>query len=262
VGKPWALQRGLEAARGEIVVCLDADTRPKPGLASALVAALQAADLVSAGARFDCDTAGERWLHPALLATLVYRFGPPDSTRATSPRRLVISGQCTAARRQPLLTAGGYRAASGYLSDDVALARALALKGWTIAFHDGGDLISVDMHDSALGTWGEWGRTIALQDVTPRALLMLDVAVIWLVLGLPSVRLLSGRAGTVDLALLALRLLMSAAMASAYARRGPAYWLSPLADPLAALRITISALRPPRAWRGRIYGFAPGTGAR
>src|SRR4051794_19181611 len=28
VGKSWALQQGLEAATGDVVVCLDADTRP------------------------------------------------------------------------------------------------------------------------------------------------------------------------------------------------------------------------------------------
>ena len=40
VGKPWALQQGLEAAAGDVVVSLDADTRPRPGLAGALAGAL------------------------------------------------------------------------------------------------------------------------------------------------------------------------------------------------------------------------------
>ena len=43
VGKQWALQQGLEAARGEFVLALDADARPHPGLAAALVAAAAAA---------------------------------------------------------------------------------------------------------------------------------------------------------------------------------------------------------------------------
>lgn len=46
VGKPWALQQGLEAAQGEIVVSVDADTRPRRGLVGALAAALADADLV------------------------------------------------------------------------------------------------------------------------------------------------------------------------------------------------------------------------
>ena len=107
VGKPWALQRGLEAATGDVVVSVDADTRPRPGLARALAAALGDADLVSAGARFVCDTAGERWLHPALLMTLVYRYGPPDSASPAATSRLLINGQCTAVRRAS--AAGGRR---------------------------------------------------------------------------------------------------------------------------------------------------------
>ena len=85
VGKPWALQRGLEAAEGSIVVSVDADTRPRPGLGPALARALEGADMVTAGARFVCETAGERWLHPAMLCTLVYRFGPPDAVALCAP---------------------------------------------------------------------------------------------------------------------------------------------------------------------------------
>ncbi|CAA9506704.1 MAG: hypothetical protein AVDCRST_MAG45-1642, partial [uncultured Solirubrobacterales bacterium] len=77
VGKPWALQHGLEAASGAVLATLDADTRPRPGLFAALARELDdGADLVTAGTRFVCETAGERLLHPAMLATLVYRFGP------------------------------------------------------------------------------------------------------------------------------------------------------------------------------------------
>ena len=251
VGKPWALQRGLEAATGTVVVSVDADTRPRPGLARALAAALEDADLVTAGARFVCDTPGERWLHPAMLATLVYRFGPPD---AEQPARLTINGQCTAVRRQALLDAGGYAAAAGHMTDDAALGRALARRGWRIAFHDGGGLIAVDMHDSAGGTWREWGRSLAMPDVTPPLRQAADLAVVWLVLGLPPLRVATRRAGRLDLMLLALRAALTAGLAPAYERRGVAFWLSPLADPLAAVRLTTSALRPARTWRGRTYG--------
>jgi dolichol-phosphate mannosyltransferase len=259
VGKPWALQRGLEAVSADTVVSVDADTRPRPGLARALAAALEDADWVAAGARFVCETAGERWLHPAMLATLVYRYGPPDAAGA-SPGRLLVSGQCTAVRREALLAAGGYRHAAGAMTDDAAQARALARAGWRVTFRDGGGLIEVDMHESARETWREWGRSIALPGVTPAAWQALDVATVWLTLGLPPLRVLAGRAGRFDAALLLLRAAMTAALASAYAHRGAPYWLSPLADPAAAVRLTWSALRPSRRWRGRTY--AGRTGAR
>jgi dolichol-phosphate mannosyltransferase len=258
VGKPWALQQGLEAARGEVVVSLDADTRPRPGLAGAMAAALGEADLVTAGARFACDTAGERLLHPAMLATLVYRFGPGDAAGPPPPpARLLANGQCTALRRAEALAAGGYREAAGHMTDDAALARGLARAGWRVAFRDGSALLEVRMHESAREAWREWGRSLALPDVTSPAWQAADLAVVWLTLALPPLRVLARRAGPLDLALLGLRVALLAGLRGSYARRGPAFWLSPLADPAVAVRLTLSALRPTRTWRGRTYARVP-----
>jgi dolichol-phosphate mannosyltransferase len=262
VGKPWALEQGLRAARGEIVVFLDADTIPRPGLIGALAAALKDVDLVTAGARFRCDTAGERWLHPAMLTTLVYRYGPPDADRPVGPRRLIVNGQCVAVRRRALAEAGGFTAAAGHMTDDAALARSLARRGWRIAFRDGGALLLVDMHGSIAETWREWGRSIGLPDVTSRAARLGDLALVWLVLAGPVLRTLARRGDRLDRALLLVRGAILAATAAGYERRGPAYWLSPLADPVAAVALTRSALRPTRAWRGRVYPAAAGTASR
>ena len=259
VGKPWALQQGLEAATGDVVVSLDADTRPRPGLARALAAALDGADLVTAGARFVCERPGERWLHPAMLATLVYRFGPADAEGFTpGPGRVIANGQCTAVERRRLLAAGGYGAAAGHMTDDIALVRALAARGWAVAFRDGGDLLEVDMHDSGGETWREWGRSIAMPDVTPPHRQAADLAVIWLVLALPVLRLASGRPRRLDLALLAVRWALLGGLARSYAFRGAAFWLSPLADPAVAVRYTLSVARPVRRWRGRDYAAGLG----
>ena len=247
VGKPWALQQGLEAATGDVVVSLDADTRPRRGLLGALVGALERADWVTAGPRFVCETPGERLLHPSLLASLVYRFGPQD---IPAPRRIVANGQCTAARREPLLAAGGYAHAARHMTDDVAQARGLAAAGWRVAFRDAAAVLDVRMHSSAADVWREWGRSIALADVSSPAERAGDVAVAWLAMALPVLR----RRTAVDRMLLGVRFALLAGISRSYARRGPAFWLSPLADPLTAARLTLSAVRPPRAWRGRAYG--------
>jgi len=249
IGKPWALQQGLEAAAGDIVVSLDADTRPRLGLVGALAAALAEADLVTASARFVCVSAGERLLHPSMLASLVYRYGPADSPGG----RVLSNGQGTAVRRAALLEAGGYALAASHMTDDAALARGLADAGWRVVFRDGTDLVDVRMYESAAETWREWGRSLALPDVTPAPWQAADLAVVWLTMGLPVLRTLAGRPSRVDLALLAVRAALLGPLAGAYARRGVPYWLSPLADPATALRLTLSALRPARTWRGRTY---------
>jgi dolichol-phosphate mannosyltransferase len=257
VGKPWALQQGLEAAAGDVVVFLDADTRPRHGLAGALADALADADLVTAGARFVCDGAVERALHAAMLATLVYRYGPSDATAPPRTSRLLVNGQCVAVRRDGLLAAGGFTHAAGHLTDDAALGRGLARDGWRVAFVSAGDLLGVRMYASARDTWTGWGRSIALADVTPPASRALDAATTWLTMALPALRALAGRPRPVDLALLALRVALLGGLREAYAPRGPGFWLSPLADPVAALRLTLSAARPDQRWRGRTVAAAP-----
>ena len=61
--------------------------------------------------------------------------------------------------------------------------------------------------------------------------------------------------------LVAIRFALLLAIAPSYdrteAKGGWLFWLSPLADPLAVLRIFLSAARKPTRWRGRSYGSQP-----
>jgi dolichol-phosphate mannosyltransferase len=254
-GKCWALQRGLEAATGDWVVCLDADTRPDPGFLAGVVAEARRGrwDLLSLGARFDAETAGERWLHPAMLATLVYRFGPPGTVTPPAPDRTMANGQCLIARRGALLAQGGLAPVAGSLVEDVALARHLAGLGWRVGFLDGSRVLEVDMHDSAADAWRSWGRSLPLPGLEPPARAAAGLAVVWLAQALPLTRLALRRGDPLDVALLALRLGLLAATAGTYRRRGLPYWLSPLADLPVAARLTAATLRPERTWRGRSY---------
>jgi dolichol-phosphate mannosyltransferase len=268
VGKVWALEHGLRHASGEWVLGIDADTEPVAGLAAGAVhAAIDGGyDVVSFSPRFRIDSAAERWLQPALLVTLVYRFGAAGTD--ADAERVMANGQCFLARRAVLLAEGGYRSARGSFCDDVTLARHLARAGRKVGFLDGSRLYDVRAYTSAGEAWREWGRSLDLKDASSTMRQWADVLFLLLVQGMPLLTLLvlgaSWLAGArlddparllwlTSSLLFAVRVLLQFALAPSYASTGIAFWLSPLADPLAALRILLSTLRRPREWRGRRY---------
>ena len=254
-GKAWALQQGLEAATGDWVVFLDADTRPQPGLIGALVELAARFDLLSAGPRFVCESPAERLLHPAMAATIPYRSGPADVDGwQPRPRRALANGQCVVVRRAPFTALGGWALVHDQLVEDVAIARRLRRDGRTVGFADAADLLDVRMYESAGETLTGWGRSLMGPGVQGPLQTAGDLAVLWVAMALPLPRLLTRRANRLDLALLAMRLGIHGALARGYRPRGLPYALAPLADLPVVAWLTWCALRPSREWRGRTYG--------
>lgn len=251
-GKAHAMDVGLHAAATSVVVFLDADTRASRGFVGAAVRALAGSTVVTLAARVDADAAGERWLHPAMLTTLVYRLGPPG-TGARRPARVMANGQCTVVDRERLVAAGGFVPVRGALLEDLALARHLAGAGHEVRFVDGTAVLDVAGYGSLPLAWRGWGRSLDLAPVTAPTWQALDLAVVGAALALPLPRLVLRRGDVVDVVALALRIGTLVGTARAYRRRGLPYWLSPLADLPVAARITVGTLRPSRRWRGRSY---------
>lgn len=260
VGKQWALRQGVTAASSDVVITLDADARPEPGLFGAMAGALERYDLVSAAPRFVCDGVLEQALHASMLATLVYRFGPVGPPDPPPPHRTVANGQCLAFRRDRMAAVDGFALVRDRMTDDVALARCLARRGWTVGFLDAGGLLEVDMHDSAGELWREWGRSLPLHDVTGPGWQAADLALLWLTGALPVLRVVAGRPTALDLTLLGTRFLLTGALRGSYRRPGLGLLLSPLLDPAAAFRLTHATFRPVRTWRGRTYPDISGGG--
>jgi dolichol-phosphate mannosyltransferase len=281
VGRPWALHTGFlnSSPESEWILGLDADTRPHPQLvASALQAALRGGyDLISLSPQFLLEYPGEMVLQPALLMTLVYRFGPTN-TDAGSPERVMANGQCFLCRRAVLERVGGYTRARDSFCDDVTLARAIARAGFKVGFLDGANVLQVRMYEGALETWREWGRSLDLKDACSKAQLWGDLGFLVAVQGLPlpivvagaialAIRGVEGSLSSSAIALLglnglllAIRFALSAAISPSYDLRRSSpltallFWFSPLADPLAVIRIFLSSLHRPKRWRGREYG--------
>ncbi|MEI6814940.1 MAG: glycosyltransferase family 2 protein, partial [bacterium] len=186
VGKQHALQQGLLLAEAPWTLCLDADTCPDPALPDALLhtAEEHGYDVVSAGPRFAVDTAGEAMLHPALLATLVYRFGPPTIAPVTTTR-MIANGQCLLVPTARFRLAGGWEPVAANMTEDVALARHLVRSGWKLGMANAAPLLLVDMHASTREAWREWGRSIALPGVASGREQFVDSVVLLFALALP-----------------------------------------------------------------------------
>jgi dolichol-phosphate mannosyltransferase len=270
IGRPWALHHGFlnSCDRSEWILGIDADTQPQAGLINSLltVALTEGYDVISLAPQFILKYPGEWWLQPALLVTLLYRFDSAGVNTA-NPERVMANGQCFFCRREVLEALAGYRSAANSFCDDVTLARNIAAAGYKVGFLDGAKLIKVRMYEGAKETWQEWGRSLDLKDAASVWQVWSDWWFLLLVQGLPlgllvawwSLDLGYGSITLVallslNLFLLFLRSVVLMAIATSYQRPvNWLFWLSPLADPLAVLRIFLSSIKTPTRWRGRIY---------
>jgi dolichol-phosphate mannosyltransferase len=274
VGRPWALHNGYlhTSPHSQWFLGMDADTQPTPGLVAGLINAAVAEDfdLVSLSPQFILKYPGEWWLQPALLITLVYRFGPTGINN--DPERVMANGQCFLCRREVLTKLDGYSSAKGSFCDDVTLARYAAASGFKVGFMDGAKVVKVRMYEGAKETWNEWGRSLDLKDASSASQTWSDLWLLTSVQGLPlpatlifmtlglglSSPIITAAAG-LNLSLVLIRFALLLAIAPSYDRSQSLprsswlFWLSPLADPLAVLRIFLSATQRPKTWRGRSY---------
>ena len=270
VGRPWALHTGyLHTCEGsEWFLGIDADTEPQPGLIASLVSTAEAEgyDLVSLAPQFILQYPGEWCLQPALLMTLLYRFDAAGID-AVSSSRVMANGQCFLCRRSVLAQLNGYTSAADSFCDDVTLARNIAAAGYKVGFFDGSKVIRVRMYEGAKETWNEWGRSLDLKDAASTSQVWGDVLFLFCVQALPLPLLLLSwyllSSGSRELIvillfglnafLLLLRCGMSIAIAPSYFGSSWFFWLSPLADGVAVLRILLSSWNKPTTWRGRVY---------
>ena len=265
-GKAWGLDYGARRVTPGVLwmLTVDADTRPEPGLARALLAyGMRSSEAAfSVAARQDIQGLGEALLHPALLTTLVYRFGPPGRT-ATRVSETQANGQCFLFRRAPLEAVGGFAAVRESVCEDVTIARLLVSNGYAVGFYEVDDLIRTRMYAGWRETWINWTRSLPARDrffglagaaglleVTVAQALapltLLALLAFWRPLS-PLRMALLGVTG----ALTALRAGTLVGVARAYTSRPWTYWLSPLCDVPVALRLWQSALRRTHTWRGR-----------
>jgi dolichol-phosphate mannosyltransferase len=262
-GKAHGLQVGLEQADPDAgwIMTVDADVRLAPAAVRSLVAHSRrsAVPILSVATQQRLASAPDGLIHPALLTTLVYRFGIPGHATARVPD-VQANGQCCLIRRQPLARIGGFAVGLGSICEDVTVARTLADAGYPVGFYEAGDLVEVAMYESWRDTWRNWPRSLSLRDRFFGADGWARLADTLLTMGLPAPLLLLGLRSAwlprpalmINIGLLVMRLGVLAGTSRAYPGRPWTYWLSPLLDLPATIQVWRSARRRHHVWRGRL----------
>jgi dolichol-phosphate mannosyltransferase len=264
-GKAWGLERGLIASSpaSEWIVTIDADVRVRPALLGAMIDHAQrcAVPALSVASKQELGDLGSGIVHPAMLTTLVYRYGLPGHA-TTNSNAVQANGQCFLARRELLIATGAFAKARTSVCEDVTVARLLARDGHRVGFYEAGDLVFTRMYETWRETWLNWPRSLSLRDGISNRETVLGLAEIVFVQALPlamvCLLMLVGHhslqrsmAFDANVILLFIRIGVLAGTRRAYRNPTWTYWLSLCADlPVAAALIT-STLRRRHTWRGR-----------
>lgn len=184
-GKPWACQQGVDAARGEVLVLLDADTWLAPDALGHLVAdhaASAPGGLLSVQPHHHLERPYEQLsLFPNVVAVLAAGLWLPAparprrargarpfpgwarTLRAGAPRRGVVAfGPCLVTGRDALAAVGGFGAVRSEVLEDAALASAYQRAGRPVAARSGGEAVAFRMYPDGLRHLVEgWTKNLA-----------------------------------------------------------------------------------------------------
>jgi len=154
LGKPHACWVGAQAAQGDWLCFLDADTRLAPGLLETAVARGEAelVDLLSLHPRQEMLGFWERLLMPLPFMTLMILM---DASRINNPHseRAMANGQFILVRRSAYDAVGGHRSIRDAVLDDVRLAEQVKRSGRRILLLGGADLIRTRMYRDLRSLW-------------------------------------------------------------------------------------------------------------
>jgi chlorobactene glucosyltransferase len=271
-GKPWACYQGYRAAKGEILLFTDADTRHAPELLGRAVGALvgEEAGLVTVAPLQRCVTFWERVVMPQIWFLLALRYQPGSVNRARRERDVIANGQFILTTRQAYEAAGTHAAVRQEVAEDLALAQTFLRHGLKLHFAFAERLMETRMYQGLSHLIEGWSKNIYLggrrsfpHEPLLRGLVpvMLIVAMLYWLLP-PAVLLAfavdSRLAEVAPAALVATALSAAFWMLISHGMQIPAWY--GLAYPLGALIALYIILRSTWRggrrveWRGRVYG--------
>jgi 4,4'-diaponeurosporenoate glycosyltransferase len=154
LGKPWALRRGIDAARTDVVVLLDADVEPSPDLLARVGSCFAVrGGLVSVQPYHRV----ERWWEQLSAFFNVVAIMGAGIASLVRPRRLRMAF----ANRADLLAHLDEPSVHGSVLEDVALAREFSDSGAPVSAFGGRDLVAFRMYDTPQGLAEGWTKSFA-----------------------------------------------------------------------------------------------------
>jgi chlorobactene glucosyltransferase len=161
-GKPWACAQGYRAARGDLLLFTDADTRHAPELLGRAVGALEAShcDLVTAMGRMICGSFWERVIMPIITALLAIRFHPAVVNRARTASAVIANGQFILVTRESYDAVGTHEAVRHEVAEDLALAQHYFRAGRRQFFAFALTLLGTRMYSSLTGLVEGWSKNV------------------------------------------------------------------------------------------------------
>jgi chlorobactene glucosyltransferase len=163
-GKQWACFQGYRAARGDVLLFTDADTRHEPDLLGRAIAALDAtgADLLTVAPRQASITLWERLVMPQIWVLLGYRFHPSVVNRARRLRDVIANGQFIMMPRASYEAIGTHAAVRGDVAEDLALAQRVWSMGRKLHFAFADRLMETRMYRDLGHLIEGWSKNVYL----------------------------------------------------------------------------------------------------
>ncbi|HWM58889.1 MAG TPA: glycosyltransferase family A protein [Pseudonocardia sp.] len=153
LGKPHACAQLAAAARGRVLVFVDADVVLARHAVAAAVDLLRGAGLqmLSPWPRQLADGLGPRLVQPLLAWSWMVLLPLHRAEVSPRPSMVAANGQFMVIDAPALAAAGGFAGVSGQVLDDIALAKAMKRSGARVGVADGSSIAECRMYES----WAE-----------------------------------------------------------------------------------------------------------
>ena len=190
-GKLWALEQGRSQLRTSLVLLLDADIEPLPGIIGELRKTMREknAHLISLMAVLRMETFWERLLMPAFIYffKLLYPFHLSNSS---SSKVAAAAGGCILLETRVLDEIGGFSSLKGALIDDCALAMKAKSRGYKTWIGLSHSVRSLRPYNDMWAIWKMVARTAFTQLRYSKLLLILCTVIMLASFGIPAIGLL------------------------------------------------------------------------